>query len=181
MDPAEETGAETHAADPVDAPEEPSAPRLPATERLRLRLTDSMTRAAPYVVAIDGMLVIVAGASAVIASTSAFQGEGFLLLVAGLALILFGSMMILRWNLSVVRFGLFGLTAGYFASALQEFQVATDPCDIGATLERCATHVPGGLPWVVYQGPLILAVLLFVFIVFEPLLTSPSPPQSRDQ
>lgn len=157
--------------------EEPSGPRLSAAERLRLGLTASMTRVAPYVVAIDGVLVMVAGASALIASTSAFQGEGFLLFVAGLALILFGSMMILRWNLSVVRFGLFGLTAGYFASALQEFQVATDPCDIGATLERCATHVPGGLPWVVYQGPLILAMLLFVFIVFEPLLTSKPPDQ----
>jgi hypothetical protein len=129
-----------------------------------------MTRAAPYVVAIDGLLLIVAGASALIASTNSFQGEGFLLVVGGLALVLFGFLMIVRWNLTAVRTGLFALTAGYFATALQEFQVATDPCDIGATFERCVGHVPGGLPWIVYQGPLILAMLLFVFIVFEPLL-----------
>ena len=160
-------------------PDEPTSQPLPALERLGLRLSTLMTRAAPYAVAIDGALLIVAGGSALIASANAFQGEGFLLLVGGLALILFGLMMLVRWNLSAVRTGLFALTAGYFATSLQEFQVATDPCDIGATFERCVGHVPGGLPWIVYQGPLILAMFLFVFIVFEPLLTSrPSPTTS---
>jgi len=131
-----------------------------------------MTRAAPYLVSLDGILLIVVGFYALIGAANAFQGEAFLLLVGGLALILFGLMVVIRWNLSAVRTGLFALTAGYFATALQEFQVATDPCDIGATLERCATHIPGGSPWVVYQGPLIVAMLLFVLIVFEPLLGS---------
>ena len=144
-------------------------------ESVRIRLSAVMTRLAPNVVTIDGVLVIVVGVYAVIASANTFQGEGFLLIVGGLALILFGIMMILRWNPSAVRTGLIGLTAGYFASALTEFQVATDPCDIGATLERCASHVPGGTPWVVYQGPLVLATLLFVFICFEPLLAARAP------
>ncbi len=144
-------------------------------DSVRLRLSESMTRVAPYAVAVDGVLLIVVGVYALIASANTFQGEGFLLVVGGLALILFGLMIFLRWNLSAARTGLIGLTAGYFASALTEFQVATDPCDIGATLERCAGHVPGGTPWVVYQGPLVIAMLLFVFIVFEHLL-EPGPP-----
>ena len=163
--------------DPVDAPDEPTISRVPPTERLRRRLDASMGRAAPYVVTIDGALLIIVGFYALIGAANAFQGEWFLLTVGGLALILFGSMMALRWNLAAVRIGLFGVTAGYFATALQEFQVATDPCDIGATLERCATHIPGGIPWVVYQGPLLLAILLFIFIAFEPSLESSPPDQ----
>ena len=93
-------------------------------------------------------------------------------MIAGLALVLFGLMTVVRWNLTAVRTGMIGLTAGYFASALTEFQVATDPCDIGSTLERCVGHVPGGFPWVVYQGPLTLAILTFVLIAFQPLLKS---------
>src|SRR6187551_822637 len=162
-------------------PSEPNSPGTPALERLRLRLNALMTRAAPYAVAIDGVALIVVGIYALVGAANAFQGEGFLLAVGGLALILFGLMMLIRWNLSAVRTGLFALTAGYFATALQEFQVATDPCDIGATLERCATHVPGGIPWLVYQGPLLLAMLLFVFLVFEPALTTrSSQPDATD-
>jgi hypothetical protein len=161
-------GEETHLG-PASAVESP-APRLTVAERVRLALTGFATRAAPYAITIDGMLLVVVGLFALVGAANSFQGEGFLLIIGGLALILFGLMMILRWSLSAVRTGLFALTAGYFATALQEFQVATDPCDIGSTLERCADHVPSGVPWVVYQGPLMLAILLFVFIVFEPLL-----------
>jgi hypothetical protein len=160
------------APDEESGPAAPSSPRISAVERLRLRLSSLMTRVAPYLVAVDGLLLILAGVYAVIGSVGSFQGEGFLLLVGGLALVLFGFMMLIRWNLPAVRVGLIGLTAGYFATALSEFEVATDPCDIGATLERCAGHIPSGHPWVVYQGPLILAMLLFVFIAFEPLLAS---------
>ena len=110
------------------------------------------------------------GIYALIGALNTFQGDGFLLVVAGFALIIFGLMMIVGWNLAAVRTGLIGLTAGYFAASLSEFQVATDPCDIGSTLDRCAGHVPGGLPWLVYQGPLLLAMLLFVFIAFEPMV-----------
>jgi hypothetical protein len=156
--------------EPASAEETRSA-RLDLAERVRLRLTAIATRVAPYAITIDGMFLVIVGLYALVGAANSFQGEGFLLTVGGLAIILFGLLMILRWNLSAVRTGLFALTAGYFATALQEFQVATDPCDIGSTLERCADHVPGGLPWLVYQGPLVLAMLLFVFIVFEPLLT----------
>jgi len=152
--------------------------RMWRVDRLRLRLTAIAPRVAPYVMTIDGVLLIVVGVYALIGAMGAFQGEGLLLVVGGLALILFGSMTIIRRNLAAVRTGLFGLTAGYFASALTEFQVATDPCDIGSTLERCSGHVPGGLPWAVYQGPLFLAILLFVFIAFE---GSESPPSRMDQ
>jgi hypothetical protein len=159
----------TSGKEPDTAPETGAA----AMQRLRIRLSALMTRMAPYVVSIDGILLIVVGVYALIASTNTFQGEGFLLVVGGIALIVFGLMMIVRWNLTAVRTGLIGLTAGYFASALTEFQVATDPCDIGATLERCAGHVAGGTPWIVYQGPLILAMLLFAFIAFESQLAAP--------
>ena len=144
------------------------APPVPALERLRLRLSAGLTRNAPRIVSIDGVLVFLIGIYALISSLVSYQGEGFLLVIGGLALLLFGFMMVLRWNLPLVRIGLVGMTAGYFASALQEFQVATDPCDIGATFERCVGVVPGGIPWLVYQGPLVLAVLLFILIAFEP-------------
>jgi hypothetical protein len=64
------------------------------------------------------------------------------------------------------------MTAAYFASALSEFEVATDPCDIGATMERCAGHVPGGQPWAVYEEPLLLAILLFFFLALEPIVSA---------
>src|SRR4051812_14754227 len=112
-------------------------------ERLRRRLTALAARARPHVLTVDGVLLIVVGIYALIGAANSFQGEGFLLIVGGLALILFGAMTIARWNLSAVRTGLIGLTAGYFASALAEFQTATDPCDIGATFSSCAGHVPG--------------------------------------
>jgi hypothetical protein len=120
----------------------------------------------------DGVAIGLSGVLALTGSLDGEQGERFLLVVAGLALLVFGLMIVMRWKLSAVRTGMFGLTAGYFATALTEFQVATDPCDIGAALERCATDVVKGAPWVVYQGPLILAVLLFIFIVFEPRSSS---------
>jgi len=142
----------------------------PSADRLRLRMSEAFTRAAPYIVTIDGILVIIVGVYAAFNALSTFQGEGLLLFVGGLALVLFGIMIIGRWNPVAVRTGMVGLTAGYFAAALSEFEVATDPCDIGATLDRCAGHVPGGGPWIVYQGPLILGVLLFLFIAFEPRL-----------
>lgn len=144
---------------------------LPAFEPFRLRLSAWLTRAAPWIIAIDGLVVVLVGLYSVYNSFIAFQGESFILLMAGLGLLLFGVMMMLRWNLPLVRIGLVGLVAGYFGEALQEFQVATDPCDIGATMERCASHVPGGIPWEVYQGPFFLALLLFVMIAFQPALT----------
>ena len=80
-------------------------------------------------------------------------------------------------NLAAVPgLGLIGMTAGYFASALSEFEVATDPCDIGSTLERCVGDPVLGTPWVVYQGPLVLAILLFVFIALETFLVTPAAP-----
>ena len=145
--------------------------RQSATERVGQRFSEAFTRAAPYIVTIDGVLLIIVGLYAAWSAIGSFQGEGMLLVVGGLAIVLFGVMVIGRWNPAAVRTGLIGLTAGYFATALSEFEVATDPCDIGATLDRCVGHVPGGGPWVVYQGPLILGVLLFIFIAFEPLLT----------
>jgi len=119
---------------------------------------------------VDGAVLALVGLFAAMAAIGSIQGEFPLLLVGGLALFGFGLMTVLRWNLGAARTGLIGLTAGYFATALSEFEVATDPCDIGATLDRCATDVVKGAPWVVYQGPLILAVLAFVFIVLEPLV-----------
>jgi hypothetical protein len=116
----------------------------------------------------DGVVIGLVGLVALLGAANGDLGERFLLFVAGLALILFGVMIVMRWNLSAVRTGMIGLTAGYFATALSEFEVATDPCDIGAALERCATDVVKGAPWVVYQGPMILAMLLFIFIVLEP-------------
>ena len=153
-------------------PDAPIDPQSPTLDRLKVRLTASLTRAAPYVVAVDGVLVMLTGLYALANSFFAFQGEGLILLIAGFALLLFGFLMIVRWNLPLVRLGLVGLTAGYFAEALQEFQVATDPCDIGATMERCLGHVPGGVPWQVYQGPMMLATFTFVLIAFQPLLHS---------
>jgi hypothetical protein len=152
----------------TDVPER----RPTLAERLRARVTLAMTRAAPYVVTVDGFLLILVGIYAIVGATNTIHGEAFLLIVGGLALILFGIMVILRWSPQAVRTGLIGLTAGYFASALSEFEVATDPCDIGSTLARCVGETTLGTPWIVYQGPLILAMLLFIFIAFEPLLQS---------
>lgn len=151
-------------------PDAPIDPQLPTLDRLKVRLIAMLTRAAPYVVAVDGVLVMLTGFYALVNSFFAFQGESLILLIGGLALVLFGFLMIVRWNLPLVRLGLVGLTAGYFTEALQEFQVATDPCDIGATMERCIGHVPGGVPWLVYQGPMMLATFTFVLIAFQPLL-----------
>jgi hypothetical protein len=114
--------------------------------------------------------VAIAGALALSGAAAAFQGEELLLLTAGLALIAFGVMMVMNWNLRAVKTGLIGMTAGYFASTLTEFEVATDPCDIGSNLARCADHVAGGTPWAVYQGPLVLAVLTFFLLALEPYL-----------
>jgi hypothetical protein len=111
------------------------------------------------------VILILLGGIALLGSRDAVQGEGLVLALGGLALVLFGLMMIARWNLSAVRTGLFGFTAGYFAVALTEFEVATDPCDIGATLARCTDDLVMGSPWIVYQAPVILAALLFVFVV----------------
>jgi hypothetical protein len=115
-----------------------------------------------------GVLLTVAGASALLGVMSAVQGEAPLLLIGGLALILFGVMVMSRRNMRAARIGLIGLTAGYFATALTEFEVFTDPCDIGATLERCMTDVVRGAPWNIYVGPLFLAVLIFGVIALEP-------------
>jgi hypothetical protein len=125
---------ETNPQVPVEsAPEieSQSVPQEPAMERLHLRLSAALTRAAPYIVSIDGALVFLLGVYALVNSAISYQGEALLLFVGGMALLLFGFMMVVRWNLPLVRIGLVGVTAGYFASALQEFQVATDPCDIG--------------------------------------------------
>ena len=65
------------------------------------------------------------------------------LFIAGLALLAFGVMIVFRWNLRAVKTGFAGITTGHFAVALTEFEVATDPCDIGSTLARCAGHVAG--------------------------------------
>jgi hypothetical protein len=73
-----------------------------------------------------------------------------------------------------VRTGLTGLTAGYFAIVLTEFEVRTDPCDIGATMAACADHVVTDTPWGLYQGPPILAALLFIFLALEPLVPEAS-------
>ena len=148
-----------------------SPPPAPSTSQ---RLKDWLAGIRPadvagYLLSLDGIVLGLIGAYAAINALWAFQGEGFLLFVGGVGLILFGVMIVRRWNLAAVRIGLVGITAGYFATALSEFEVATDPCDIGSTLERCAGHVAGGHPWVVYQGPLLLAALGFFFMVLEPL------------
>jgi len=160
------------ASDDADLPEAAQD----AVPPVKQRITERLTHAAPTIVAVDGVLVILVGVYALVNAAFAFQGEAPLLVIGGLALLMFGTMMILRWNLPLVRLGLVGLVAGYFAEALQEFQVATDPCDIGATMERCAGHVPGGVPWQVYQGPLFLAVLLFVLIACQPALSTRDEP-----
>jgi hypothetical protein len=141
--------------------------------RLRAVHHSDVARASLSVV---GVLVALTGVVALIGSSLAFQGEDLLLLIAGIALLAFGVMIVLRWNLRAVKTGLAGMTAGYFASALTEFEVATDPCDIGSTLERCAGHVAGGTPWAVYQGPVVLTVLLFLVIALEPLASPDQPP-----
>jgi hypothetical protein len=123
------------------------------------------------VLSLDGIVLGLLGIYAIVNSYLSFQGEGPLLLVGGVGLILFGVMIVARLGLAAVRLGLVGMSAGYFATALSEFEVATDACDIGSTLERCVGHVPGGHPWVVYQGPLILAVLVFIFLALEPLVS----------
>jgi len=163
---------------------EPSRP-ITAADKSRRGLTALLSRAAPYVITLDGLILIVLGLIAMIGALRAFQGEALLLAIGGIALILFGVMMIGRWNVPALKTGLFGLTAGYFASALTEFEVATDPCDIGATFERCANDVALGAPWAVYTGPALLAVLAFVFIAFEPLnrptaAADPDPRQGVD-
>ena len=135
--------------------------------------------AAEILLAVDGLAVIFAGITALTAAFESVLGEDLLLLVGGGALVLFGVMIVLRSNLQVVRTGLVGLTAGYFASALSEFEVATDACDIGGVLERCATDVTKGLPYAVYQGPLVLAVLTFALIVVEPRVRSRDNPPPK--
>ncbi len=125
---------------------------------------------------VDGVLVGLTGVVALVGTVNAFQGEELLLFVAGIALLAFGAMIVFRWNLRAVKTGLVGITAGYFASTLSEFEVATDPCDIGSTLERCADHVVGGTPWAVYQGPIVLAVLLFILLALEPYVSDAPPP-----
>ena len=120
---------------------------------------------------IVGVVVLLVGVGALLGATSAFQGEELLLLTAGVALVAFGVMIVFRWNLRAVKTGLAGMTAGYFASALSEFEVATDPCDIRSALARCVDHVAGGTPWAVYQGPFVLAVLLFLVIAIEPYVS----------
>jgi hypothetical protein len=154
--------------------------RPTVADRLRARATHAMRRSAPYLVTVDGFLLILVGIYAIVGALNTTHGEAFLLIVGGLALILFGVMVILRWNPQAVRTGLIGLTAGYFAVALSEFEVATDPCDIGSTIARCAGEATIGTPWIVYQGPLILAMLLFIFIAFEPLLQSTAPAASDE-
>jgi hypothetical protein len=124
--------------------------------------------AALWVVRIDGVAIAALGLVAIVGSLGAFQGEAPLLVIGGGALIAFGTMLALRWRVRAARTGLAGLTGGYFATALTEFEVATDPCDIGATLERCANDVAVGTPWSVYLGPLVLAVLFFVSFIVEP-------------
>jgi hypothetical protein len=116
----------------------------------------------------DGVAIGIVGLVAISGSFNGEQGERFLLFVAGVGLVLLGVMIVMRWNLGAVRTAMIGLTAGYFATAVAEFQVATDPCDIGATLDRCANDVVKGAPWVVYQAPLILAILTFILIVLSP-------------
>ncbi len=128
---------------------------------------------------LDGILLGLTGVVALFGAFSAFQGEGLVLFIAGVALIAFGVMVVFRWNLTAVKTGLAGMTAGYFASALTEFEVRTDPCDIGATLERCANHVVGGTPYEVYQEPVFLAVLLFFLIALEPYVSRAR--ETRDQ
>jgi hypothetical protein len=130
---------------------------------------------AGVLLSLDGVLIGLTGVLALVGAFNAFQGEEVVLFIAGLALLAFGVMVVFRWNLPAVKTGLAGMTAGYFASALTEFEVRTDPCDIGSTLARCADHVPGGTPWEVYQGPVFLAALLFFLLALEPYAT-----RSRD-
>ena len=136
-------------------------------------------RAAEVLLALDGAAVVFAGITALTGAFESVLGESLLLLVGGGALVLFGVMIVLRSNLQIARTGLVGLTAGYFASALSEFEVATDACDIGGVLERCATDVTKGLPYAVYQGPLVLAVLTFALIVVEPRVRSRDNPPPK--
>jgi hypothetical protein len=137
---------------------------------LRVALDAAARVLAPYGVALVGLAVATLGAVGVVQSPSSIQGEGLLLFAGGTALVVVGLMMMLRWRLPAVRTGLAGITAGYFAMALSEFEVRTNPCDIGSTLAVCGGHVPGDTPWGVYHGPVILATCLFVFLVLEPLL-----------
>jgi hypothetical protein len=137
---------------------------------IRDRISRSARAAAPVLLALDGLLVVGAGVLAVSGSLAAVQGEGPLLFVAGVALIGFGLMIAIRWQLAAAKAGLIAMAAGYFAAALSEFEVATDPCDIGAALAACATDLVKGEPYGVYQGPLILAVLAFVVIALEPFV-----------
>ncbi len=137
---------------------------------IRDGISRAARRAAPVLLAVDGLLVVSTGVVSLSGSLSSVQGEGSLLLVAGAALIGFGLMIAIRWQLASAKAGLIALAAGYFAAALSEFEVATDPCDIGAILASCATDLVKGEPYGVYQGPLILAALAFVVIALEPFV-----------
>ena len=97
--------------DPVDpevVPDPPIDPQLPPLDRLKARLIERLTRAAPYVVSVDGVLVSLVGVYVLVSSFSAFQGEALILIIAALALLLFGFLMVVRWNLPLVRLGLVG-------------------------------------------------------------------------
>src|SRR5215218_10230229 len=72
---AEETQLE-----PASAEASPS-PRLTVVDRVRLRLTALTTRAAPYAITIDGILLVIVGLYALVGAANSFQGEGFLLIV----------------------------------------------------------------------------------------------------
>lgn len=120
---------------------------------------------------LDGILLALVGVIALQGSTVAFQGDELPLFIAGIALVSFGVMIVFRWNLRAVKTGLAGLTAGYFAAMLSAFEVATDPCDIASTMAQCVGQVAGGTPWAVYQGPLIIAALLFILLALEPYVS----------
>ena len=120
---------------------------------------------------VDGIVVVLVGLVAIDGSFAAFQGEQLPLFLGGLALVAFGVMIVFRLNLRTVKTGFAGLVAGYFAAALSEFEVATNPCDIGATFAACVGHIAGGHPFAVYEGPMIVAALLFFLLALEPYAT----------
>jgi hypothetical protein len=120
---------------------------------------------------VDGLVVIVGGALAVFGAVRGpGQGGDLGLLLGGVGGILIGLLMVFRSRLELVKTVLAGLTAGYFALQLSVFQVATTRCDINEVAPECRGLVSDPTPYGAFDGPLVLAAILVVFLLFEPLL-----------
>ena len=143
-------------------------------ERMRASAERAVRRAAPWIVALDGLFVILGGVIAVAGAVmGANQGGDLGLLIGGVGGCLIGLLMVFRSRLELVRTVLVGLTAGYFALQLSVFQVATARCDVNEIAPECHGLAAGATPYGLFDGPLVIAAILVLFLIFEPLLHHP--------